>query len=84
MRKRGLIFCPINNQLCTYIDFSNESNQNYKALLEKEYRFLKPLKNTILKKAAKLYSKQIKTGTVESCYCTFKVLESAYNEYILK
>ena len=48
MRKRGLIFCPINNQLCTYIDFSNESNQNYKALLEKEYRFLKPLKNTIL------------------------------------
>lgn len=73
---------PINNQLCTYIDFSNESNQNYKALLEKEYRFLKPLKNSILKKAVKLYSKQTETGIVEPCCCTFKVLESAYNEYI--
>lgn len=75
---------PINDQLCTYIDFSNESDQAYKALLEKEYRFLKPLKGSILKKAEELYIKQKKTGIVESCYCTFNILESAYNEYISK
>lgn len=75
---------PVNDQLCTYIDFSNESDQDYKALLEKEYRFLKPLKDSILKKAAELYSKQIETGIVESCYCTFNILESAYKEYISK
>ncbi|MDY2698121.1 MAG: type III toxin-antitoxin system ToxN/AbiQ family toxin [Lachnospiraceae bacterium] len=75
---------PVNDSLCTYIDFSCESDGDYKSLLEKEYRFLKPLKDTILKKAAELYSKQKETGIIESCYCSFGVLEAAYNEYISK
>ena len=52
--------------------------------VEKEYRFLKPMKDTILKKAAELYSKQKATGKIESCYCNFNILEAAYNEYISK
>lgn len=73
---------PVDDSLCTYIDFNSEQDKEYKALLEKEYQFLKPMRKTILEKAVELYSKQKRTGKVESCYCTFSILESAYKEYI--
>lgn len=75
---------PVNDQLCTYIDFAKENDQNYKALLEKEHQFLKPMKDSILKKATEIYNKQKTTGIIESCYCTYSILENAYNEYISK
>jgi protein AbiQ len=72
---------PINEYLCTFIDFESESDKEYKALLEKEYRFLKPMKDSILKKANEIYLKQKETGVIESCYCNFDILETAYQEY---
>ena len=72
---------PINDKLCTYIKFDDVQDSSYKNLLEKEYRFLKPHKQTILKKAAALYEKQKKTGIIESYYCNFEILENAYKEY---
>lgn len=72
---------PINDNLYTYIDFSAEKDLSYKDLLEKEYRFLKPLKDTILKKAKDLYMKQKETEVIKLCYCNFNILEKAYYEY---
>lgn len=75
---------PVNDHLCTYINFKDVEDTSYKDLLDKEYRFLKPLKSTILKKAVTLYEKQKKTGIIELCYCNFSVLESAYEEFCTK
>lgn len=74
---------PVDDRLCKYIDFDTIEDKEYKDLLRKEYRFLKPLKETILKKADKLYNKQKNTGIVETCYCNFNILEFAYKEYCL-
>ena len=63
---------PIDDSLCQYIDFSYENDLTYKDLLEKEYQFLKSLKNDILIKAIDLYDKQIQTNTIKSCYCNLK------------
>lgn len=75
---------PIDSSLYSYIDFNSVSDLQYQDLLEKEYRFLKPLKPSILKKAEELYNKQKSTGVIESCYCNFNILESAYKEYCSK
>ncbi len=73
---------PVDDNLCQYIDFSCETDLTYKDLLEKEYQFLKPLKNDILTKAIELYNKQNQTNNIKLCYCNFKILEQAYNQYI--
>lgn len=73
---------PINDNLCTYIEFDKVGNIPYQNLLEKEYRFLKPLKSVILKKVTALYNKQKSTGVIESCHCNFDTLEIAYHEYV--
>ncbi len=75
---------PIDEELCEYINFSCETDPSYKDLLEKEYFFLKPYRDDILKKAEVLYEKQMNTGIVKTCYCNFKLLEEAYNNYKLK
>jgi len=75
---------PVNKDLCEYINFSNEKDIKYKALLEKEYNFLKPFRNDILYKADVLYNKQINTNIIKSCYCNFKLLENAFLSYISK
>lgn len=77
----GMEVVPINDRLCTYIKFDDVQDSSYKDLLEKEYRFLKPHKQTILKKSVALYEKQKKTRIIESCYCNFEILENAYKEY---
>lgn len=54
-----------------------------KDLLEKEYFFLKPYRDDILEKAEVLYKRQMSTGIIKPCYCNFKLLEEAYNNYKL-
>lgn len=72
---------PVDDNLYEYIDFTKETDISYKDLLEKEYNFIKPLKDNILLKAEELYNKQISTNIIKSCYCTFKILEQAYIDY---
>ena len=72
---------PINGEVCKYIDFSSELDINYKNLLEKEYKFLKPIRNDILRKAINLYYKQINTNIIKPCYCNFKLLENLLSVY---
>ena len=72
---------PVDASLYTFIDFSQEADIAYKALLEKEYRFLLPFKEDILKKANVLHGKQKTSGVIKTCYCTFSKLEQAYEKY---
>lgn len=72
---------PVDDNLCEYIDFTKETDKSYKDLLEKEYNFIKPLKDNILLKAEELYNKQISTDIIKLCYCSFKILEQAYIDY---
>ncbi len=44
-------------------------------LMNKEYNFCKKIKDKILKKASRIYDKQMKTGIVKPLYCDFKKLE---------
>ena len=48
---------PVNESLCSRVDFKKVSDAAYLSLLQKEYNFLFPHKDTILEKAKKLYVK---------------------------
>ena len=72
---------PLDEDLCHYINFSEVEDPQYRALLEKEYYFLKPHFENIVDKARKLYVNQKKTGIVKNYYCSFDILEQAYSSY---
>ena len=71
---------PINNSVAKKIIFDDVSDEDYRNLLLKEYRFLGNYKKQILEKAQDLYQKQKETGIVKSCYVTFDKVEKAYME----
>lgn len=73
---------PVNENVCSYINFQEIEDLEYRRLLEKEYAFLKSNKHTILNKATRLYKKQKETGIIDICCCNFEILEAAYNNYI--
>ena len=73
---------PVNESLCSYIDFSKVLNIEYRSLLQKEYRFLIPHADSILEKAKNLYWKQKESNVIGSCYCNFSLLERLYFNYI--
>jgi len=58
------------------------SDVNYLSLLQKEYRFLVPHKESICEKAKILYNKQKMTNIIGNCYCNFSLLESLLKDYI--
>lgn len=72
---------PVPTRLCNKIQFNSITDKEYRALLLKEYYFLKPLFPTIQTKAQKLYNYQINTGIVKTYYCNFKLLESICDTY---
>lgn len=55
--------------------------RNYKNLMNKEYSFCLKILDSIIKKANKLYDRQIKTGKVIKFCCDFKLLEKKCIEY---
>lgn len=70
---------PVDKSIIKKIIFKDIQDEDYKNLLLKEYRFLKPYRQQILIKAQELYEKQKETGIVKDCYVTFDKLEEAYN-----
>ncbi|MGN0006351.1 MAG: type III toxin-antitoxin system ToxN/AbiQ family toxin [Candidatus Gastranaerophilaceae bacterium] len=52
-----------------------------KRLLLKEYEFLSPMKEKILKKADKLYLRQLNNNKIFTGYCNFSLLEEASKKY---
>lgn len=53
---------------------------SYRALLEKEIRFIKPIWKTIQDKANAIYSNQKETGIVRTFCCNYTRLEQIYNQ----
>lgn len=76
-------FCfmiPVPDEVLTRIDFSKEE-PNYRALLEKEYRYCKQNIDTIRKKAQRVYNLCQKQNPLSNSCCNFKDLEVACKAY---
>ena len=72
---------PVPDNSFSKINFNQVSDLNYRALLLKEYHFLKPLEATIWSKAAKIYNKQINSNVVLPFHCNYRLLESICDKY---
>lgn len=57
------------------INFSEITDENYRALLQKEYYFIKPIQDTIISKAYTIYTEQKSTGIIRPFHCNFSKLE---------
>lgn len=64
------------------INFSKITDLSYRALLEKEIRFIKPIWRIIQNKANVIYSNQKETGIIRAFCCNYTRLEQIYNEEI--
>lgn len=69
---------PVPLHYCTPINFLQVADLDYRALLQKEYRFLKPLDTSIQKKANDIYNKQKETGVIIPFACNYAKLEKVY------
>lgn len=70
---RKMIPAPLRK--CARIDFSLIADPAYKALLQKEYNFLRPLYTEITRKANALYTAQKESGKVFPFHCNYVELE---------
>ena len=53
---------PVIKNVYTYVDISKEKDVHYRALLQAEYRYIKSIKDKILKNAATLYNIKKRDG----------------------
>ena len=53
---------PVVNGVYTYVDIGKEKDVHYRALLQAEYRYIKSIKDKILKNAATLYNIKKRDG----------------------
>ena len=53
---------PVPENQCKYVDISKEKDQNYKNLLNAEYRFIKSIQEKIRKNAQNVYRHKINNG----------------------
>ena len=77
---------PIKQGLYTDVNLNpdatdTKSDKKYKVLLNIEYIFCLKIMNSIIKKASKLYEKQITSGKIVKFCCDFKLLEEKSREY---
>lgn len=72
---------PVKEGWYQKIDFSKIENQDYRALLQKEYFFLRPLFSAIQQKAEKIYTEQKETEIIHPFYCNFTRLEAICDTY---
>ena len=57
---------PVIKGVYSYVDISKEKDVHYKALLQAEYRYIKSIKDKILKNAATLYTIKKRDGNSSS------------------
>lgn len=75
---------PVPKGVYSYVDISKECNPKYKALLLKEYRYIKSIQEKIRKNAINLYNHKMKNGnsTALAKRCNdFERLEGACSRY---
>ena len=74
---------PVSETLYKRIVFRDVDDRKYRLLLQKQFRFLLPLKEGILQRAGVLYAEQKETTVVKPMHCNFTVLEKAHEDYML-
>ena len=77
---------PVRDGLYTKVNLihsttDSEEVRNYKNLMNKEFAFCLKLLPLMIKKATKIYEKQISTGKIVKYCCDFKLLEEKCREY---
>ena len=78
---------PIRDDVYTVVDINvkptdSDDEKKYKHLLNKEYSFCVKIKDELVEKANKIYTKQIATGKVVRFGCDFRALESVCTSYV--
>lgn len=78
---------PVVDDAISYVNINitpqdTNEERNYKILLNKEYTFCLKIIDDIIKKADKVYSKQINTGKIQKFCCDFKALENVARRHI--
>lgn len=66
------------------VDFRIISDEIYKAVLEKEYRFCQKIQDGIIERVKNIYEEQLQTGVVHKYFCNFSKLEKACDDYTAK
>lgn len=77
---------PVIEGVYTIVNLNPENDdteelKKYKDLLNKEYSFCLKIVDDVIRKANKLYSKQMSTGKILKYCCDFKALEIASSTY---
>ena len=77
---------PVKDGLYTKVNLihsnsDSEQIRNYKNLMNKEFAFCIKLLPILIKKANKIYEKQMSTGKIVKYCCDFKLLEEKCREY---
>lgn len=75
---------PVPEKYYSEIKFSKITDESYRNLLQKEYKFIKPLKESIYTKANTIYKEQKETGIVHNFHCNFSKLEKIYDKCNIK
>ena len=77
---------PVPDECITRLVIKDEKDEDYRNLLNKEYRFCKDNEDKIAKKAQKIYDMvtQNRKQQLTDNSCDFVLLEQAYHEYIDK
>lgn len=72
---------PVPTNCYNLIKFSEIKDKKYRVLFEKEYIFLIRIKDKIITKVNKLYTRQKETNMVRDKNCNFNILEKALNKW---
>lgn len=74
---------PVPEECLTPLIIKEETDENYRNLLNKEYQFCKANEDKIIKKAKKIYDMVLhnKKQKLTDNSCDFQLLEQAYLEY---
>ena len=88
-KKKHKKMIPVKEGLYTRVDLvhsdtDSEEIRNYKNLMNKEFAFCLKLIRILIKKANKIYEKQMSTGKVVKYCCDFKLLEEKCRAYEIK
>ena len=79
---------PVKEGVYRLVDLSISSNISmqerlWRSLVIKEYMFCRNIKSEIIRRATRLYEKQMDTGKVLKYHCNFKKLEQVCDSYAL-
>ena len=79
---------PVKDNVMKTVDFTvstddSENDKKYKDLLDKEYAFCVRIADAIVRKASRIYQKQMETGKVMKFGCDFSKLERAMDAYTI-